>query len=236
MAAIVGAPACDKDPHTTTAINYNSIEFISKVKRSDQIIIFPTTNSGYGTTDGSLYCTEKTPLNPISLYGKTKVAAEKILLESGNVVTLRLATVFGFSPRMRLDLLVNDFVYKAFKDKYLVLFEKDFKRNFLNIHDVPRLFEHILNNWDLMKNETYNAGLPDENISKEDLAIRIKKYFPDLYITSSEINKDPDKRNYIVSNEKLLKTGFNFKFSLDDGIIELKKGYTIMRDTQFKNI
>jgi nucleoside-diphosphate-sugar epimerase len=236
LAAIVGAPACNKNPEVTEAINLNSIRELIKLKSPEQKIIFPTTNSGYGTKSGEVHCTEESPLEPISLYGKTKVMAEKELLEGGNAITLRLATIFGFSLRMRLDLLVNDFVYKAFKDRYIVLFEKDFKRNFLHIRDAARCFEHCIENFDSMKNEAYNVGHPDENISKEELCLKIKKHIPDFFITSSEINEDPDKRNYIVSNDKILKTGFTFEYPLERGIKELIKGYQILRDNQFKNI
>ncbi len=236
LAAIVGAPACEKAPDVTIAVNQKSIEWLAKQIRPNQKVVFPTTNSGYGIGQKDIHCTEETPLKPISLYGVTKVAAEKALLDTGNAVTFRLATVFGFSPRMRLDLLVNDFVYKAFKDKYIVMFEKDFKRNFLHIRDVPRLFEHAINNYDKMKGQTFNAGLPDANLSKEELTLLIKKFVQDFYITCSEINKDPDKRNYIISNDKLLETGFKFQHGLEDGIVELLKGYAILRDNQYKNI
>ncbi|MEM3406007.1 MAG: NAD(P)-dependent oxidoreductase [Candidatus Aenigmatarchaeota archaeon] len=236
LAAIVGAPACEKVPEVTYAVNQHSIEWLAKQIKPHQKVVFPCTNSGYGTKSGEIYCTEETPLEPISTYGISKVNAEKALLEMGNAVTLRLATVFGFSPRMRLDLLVNDFVFKAVNDRYIVLFEKDFKRNYLHIRDVPRVFEHAINNYENMKGEAYNVGIPDANLSKEELALRIKKFIPDLFITYSEFNKDPDRRNYIISNEKLLKTGFKFKYTLDDGIQELIKGYKILRFNQFKNI
>ncbi len=236
LAAIVGAPACDKNPDVTEAVNFQAIKDIIEMRSSGQKIIYPTTNSGYGTKSGEIECTEESPLEPISLYGTTKVRAERLLLESGDAITLRLATLFGFSLRMRLDLLVNDFTYKAFKDRYLVLFEKKFKRNFLHVRDAARCFLHCMEHFDTMKNEAYNVGHPDENLSKEELALRIKRFVPDLFITESEFNKDPDKRDYVISNEKILKTGFTFAFPLDDGIVELLKGYQILRDNQFKNI
>ncbi len=237
LAAIVGAPASEKHPQTTTSVNYDSIALLNKLRdKNKQKVIFPTTNSGYGTTTGEIYCTEESPLNPISLYGRTKVDAEKELLGSHNTITLRLATLFGFSPRMRTDLLVNDFVQKALKDKTLVLFEKDFKRNYLHVRDAARCFIHCIENFDKMKNNAYNVGLPDANLSKEELAILIKKFVPSLYIHYAEIGSDPDKRNYIVSNDKLLKTGFKFEYSLEEGIKELIKGYSMLRDNHYRNV
>jgi nucleoside-diphosphate-sugar epimerase len=236
LACITGAPACDKDTATATMTNLDAIKMLLKLRGKDQPIIFPTTNSGYGIGQAGIYCTEKTPLNPISLYGRLKVEAEKILLDAGNCITLRLATVFGISPRMRLDLLVNDFTYRAVTDRFLVLFEAHFKRNYIHIRDVARAFIHCLNNFDLMKNEPYNVGLSEANLSKLELCQEIKKQVPDFYFVEASIGKDPDKRNYIVSNEKIEKTGFRPDVSLQEGIAELIKGYQIIRKNQFSNV
>jgi nucleoside-diphosphate-sugar epimerase len=237
LAAIVGAPASEKHAETTVSVNYESIVLLNRLRdHSRQKVIFPTTNSGYGTTTGEVYCTEESPLNPISLYGRTKVDAEKELLKTSNTITLRLATLFGFSSRMRTDLLVNDFVQRALKDKTLVLFEKDFKRNYLHVRDAARCFLHCIDNFDRMKNNAYNVGLPDANLSKEQLALLIKKFIPSLYIHYAEIGSDPDKRNYVVSNDKILGTGFRFAYSLEDGIKELIKGYSILRDNSYRNV
>jgi len=235
LAAIVGAPACDRVPDDAKSINYQSIVELIKLRSPNQKIIYPTTNSGYGTKSGETFCTEETPLEPISLYGKTKVDAEKALLEAGNVITLRLATVFETSPRMRVDLLVNDFVNKAVTDRYIVVFEKDFKRNYIHIRDVARCFAHCIKNFDSMKNNAYNVGLDEANLSKEELVNKIKEYYPNFYIHFSEIGKDPDKRNYIVSNEKIMKTGFECKYDINSGIVELAKGFAIMQDNTFRN-
>jgi nucleoside-diphosphate-sugar epimerase len=236
LAAIVGAPACDKDPIAAKTTNVDAIKLILKLRSSDQKIIFPNTNSGYGRgRGGTVYCDENTPLDPISLYGKLKIEAEKLLLEAGNVVSLRLATVFGISPRMRLDLLVNDFVYRALNDKYIVLFEPHFKRNYIHIRDVARAFLHVIENFEDMKNEVYNVGLSDANLSKLELCEEIKKQIPDFVFVVSDIGEDPDKRNYIVSNEKIERTGFKAEISLARGIAELIKGYQIISGRKFSN-
>ncbi len=235
LAAIVGMPASKKHPQTTTSVNYDAIVLLNKIRDQSQKIIFPTTNSGYGIKSDTI-CTEESPLDPISLYGTTKVNAEKELLASENVITLRLATCFGFSPRMRTDLLVNNFVYHAIRNKYIVLFEKDFKRNFVHVRDAARCFLHCIENFDSMKNNAYNVGLPDANISKEQLALRIKNFLPDFYIHNADVGYDPDKRNYVVSNKKILETGFKFKYSIEDGIRELISGYSILRDNHYSNI
>jgi len=229
LAAIVGAPQCDLNPIDAKLINKKAVIDINKIMRANQKIIYPTTNSGYGTTTGEIFCTEETPLNPVSLYGKTKVEAEQSLLNSNkDAITLRLATVFGMSPRMRTDLLVNNFVFNAVKDGYLVIYEKDFKRNYVHIKDVARCFEHCIENYELMKNKAYNVGLDSANLSKEELAEKVKEYIPKLDITYKEIDKDPDKRNYIVSNKRLIDSGFECKNDLDYGIPEIIKGYNLM--------
>ena len=228
LACIVGMPACKKYPELTQDTNQTAIEWLARNTRDDQKIIFPTTNSGYGIGQDGIHCTEETPLKPISLYGVTKVKAEEALLQRGNAVTFRLATVFGMSPRMRLDLLVNDFTYKAFKDKYIVLFESHFKRNFIHIRDVIKAFLFAIDRFDQMKGKAYNVGLSTANISKKELCEAIKQFIPDFYIAESEINEDPDKRNYIVSNAKLESLGWMPSFSLKDGIQELLKAYPII--------
>jgi nucleoside-diphosphate-sugar epimerase len=236
LAAIVGAPACSQDPWLARSVNLEAIQLLNNLRSSNQLVIFPTTNSGYGTKSGGVYCTEDTPLEPVSLYGQTKVQAEKELLDKPNTIALRLATVFGMSPRMRLDLLVNHFVYAAVTDGYIVLFEKDFKRNYIHIRDVAGCFIHCIKNAERMVGKPYNVGLDSANLSKEELALKIKEYVPNFYIHFSEVGCDPDKRNYIVSNQRLRESGFEARRSLDDGIQELIKGYRMMGRTPFKNI
>lgn len=236
LAALVGAPLCKRDNVGTRTTNYEAVKLLCEIASKNQKIIFPTTNSGYGTTTGEIYCTEETPLNPISLYGQTKVDAEKVILDREESVTFRLATVFGASPKMRIDLLVNDFVYRAINDKSLVIFEGHFKRNYIHIKDVANAFLHAIKNFETMKNEPYNVGLSSANLSKLELAQKIKEYIPSLTIIEAPIGEDPDKRNYIVSNEKIEKTGFMPNFSLDDGIKELIKVYTILNNNRFTNV
>jgi nucleoside-diphosphate-sugar epimerase len=235
LAAIVGAPACDRDLSMARAVNLEAIRLLNRLRGSQQLVVFPTTNSGYGTRSGNLFCTEETPLEPISLYGQTKVQAETDLLETPNVITLRLATVFGMSPRMRLDLLVNHFVYAAATDGYIVIFEKSANRNYIHIRDVADCFLHCIDNADRMIGKPYNAGLDSANLSKEDLALKVKEHVPGFYIHFSEIGADPDKRNYIVSNQRLSESGFDARRSLDRGIQELLKGYRMMGRGEFRN-
>lgn len=236
LAALVGAPLCSRDEIGTITINRDSIKTLSKVLSKEQRILMPVTNSGYGIGQDGVYCTEETPLNPISTYGKTKVEAEKIILERENSISFRLATVFGMSSRMRLDLLVNDFTYRAFKDGFIVIFEGHFKRNYVHIRDVARAFIHGIENFDKMKSEAYNVGLSDANLSKLELCAKIKEHIPNFTIMEAEIGKDPDQRNYIVSNEKIESTGFKPIYSLDMGIKELIKGYTIINNSKFSNV
>jgi nucleoside-diphosphate-sugar epimerase len=235
LAALVGAPACDRDPHMARAVNLDAPVLLSRLRSSSQLVIFPTTNSGYGTKSGESFCTEDTPLEPISLYGRTKVQAEAELLEKPNVITLRLATVFGMSPRMRLDLLLNHFVYAAATDGYIVIFEKDFKRNYIHIRDVADCFLHAIENAGKMAGRPYNAGLDEANHSKEQLALKVKEHVPGFYIDFASVRSDPDKRNYVVSNERLRDAGFAARRSLDDGIRELLKGYRMMPRSIHKN-
>jgi nucleoside-diphosphate-sugar epimerase len=235
LAAIVGAPACKNDPHLAESVNLDSVRLLDRLRSKQQIVIYPNTNSGYGSTEGDELCTEETPLYPISLYGRTKAEAEEILLAGENTVSLRLATVFGMSPRMRLDLLVNHFVYSALTDGYLVLFEKDFKRNFVHVRDVADCMIHAISNVTVMQGRAFNLGLDSANLSKEDLALRVKKYIPRFYIHFAPIGQDPDKRNYIVSNQRLADAGFEARRTLDEGIRELIKGYAMLGRGRCRN-
>jgi nucleoside-diphosphate-sugar epimerase len=235
LAAIVGAPGCDRDPLLARSVNLEAIRLLNRLRSPGQLVIYPTTNSGYGTKSGDVSCTEETPLEPISLYGQTKTEAEATLLESVNAITLRLATVFGMSPRMRLDLLVNHFVYTAVTDGYIVIFEKDFKRNYIHIRDVADCFIHCIENSKSMVGRPYNAGLDSANLSKEELALKIKEVVPNFYIHFAAVGSDPDKRNYIVSNQRLRNAGFEAKRTLESGIEELVKGYRMMGRSLFKN-
>lgn len=236
LAALVGAPLCDKEPKAAVEINRDAIESIAKLSSKSQRIIIPITNSGYGIGEKNIHCTEETALKPISLYGKVKVEAENLVLQRGNSISFRLATVFGMSPRMRTDLLVNDFTYRAVKDGYLVVFEGHFKRNYIHIRDVARVFMHAMDNFDKMKNEVYNVGLSDANISKIELCERIKEQLPNFVYFESKLGKDPDKRDYIVSNKKVENTGFKTVFSLEAGIAELIKGYRIITNNRYSNV
>lgn len=235
LAAVVGAPACDRDPWLATSVNLEAIRLLDRLRSRDQLVVYPTTNSGYGTQSGEVHCTEETPLEPISHYGRTKVEAERVLLDSGGAVTLRLATVFGMSPRMRLDLLVNHFVYAAVTDGYLVIFEKDFKRNFVHIRDVADCFLHCIEHGASMAGRAYNLGLDSANLSKADLAAKIRKRVPSFHVEYSETGSDPDKRNYIVSSARLREAGFEAKRTLGNGIDELVKGYRIFGRNPYKN-
>jgi nucleoside-diphosphate-sugar epimerase len=236
LAAIVGAPACDRDPLLTRSVNVDAIRLINRVRSPHQLLVYPTTNSGYGTKSGDIHCTEESVLEPISLYGQTKVQAEAAVLDSPRSITLRLATVFGLSPRMRLDLLVNHFVYEAVTRGYLVIFEKDFKRNFVHIRDIADCFIHCIENADRMVGRPYNVGLDAANCSKEDLARLIQKNVPRFYVHYAAVGSDPDKRNYIVSNQRLREAGFEARRSLEDGIRELIKGYRLLGRGKFMNI
>ena len=236
LAAIVGAAACDFNKFATQSVNNDAIRMLSEIRSNSQYIVYPTTNSGYGTKTGDVYCTEETLLEPITLYGRTKVEAENFILDQQNTTTLRLATVFGLSPKLRLDLLVNDFTYTALKVGYIVIYEKDFKRNYVHIRDVADCFVHCIENNEKMQGKPFNVGLDDANLSKEELAIKIKEYIPSFHIEFSELNNDPDKRNYIVSNKRLREHGFEAKRTLDDGIKELLNGYQMLGRNPFKNV
>ncbi len=233
LAAYVGAPLCNKDPIGATSTNKDAIFMMIDNLSKEQIVIMPTTNSAYGT---GTYCTEESALNPISRYAIDKVEVEKRLLDHSNTISYRLATVFGMSPRMRIDLLVNDFVHRAVKDGFTILFEGHFKRNYIHVSDISNAFIHGLNNYNNMKNEVYNVGLSEANISKKELCEIIQKYIPTFTFMEAEVGKDPDQRNYIVSNDKIESTGFKTQMSLDAGIQELIKGYRMIRNTVYGNI
>jgi nucleoside-diphosphate-sugar epimerase len=236
LAALVGAPLCNRDKIGADTTNRGAIKTLVEVISKKQRIIIPTTNSGYGIGQKGILCTEETPLNPISFYGQTKVEAEKIVLDRGNSISLRLATVFGISPRMRVDLLVNDFTYRAVKDRFIIVFEGHFKRNYIHVRDTARAFVHAIENFGMMKDEPYNVGLSDANLSKLELCAKIKEQLPDFVYLQAPVGEDPDKRDYIVSNEKIERTGFAPKYSLEMGIRELIKGYTIITNSKYCNV
>ena len=236
LAAMVGAPLCDQDKLAAESVNHSAVKLICDLVSPDQRIIIPITNSGYGVGQEGNFCTEKTPLRPISLYGKTKVDAEKEVLSRDNSISFRLATVFGMAPRMRLDLLVNDFVYRAVNDRSLLIFEGHFKRNYIHVRDIARVFEHAIDNFKLMKGKPYNAGLEEANLSKLELCAKIKEHLPKFVYIEAKVGEDPDKRDYIVSNQRLLSSGFQTEWNLDRGIRELIKGYTIIRNTIYSNV
>jgi nucleoside-diphosphate-sugar epimerase len=236
LAAYVGAPLCSKDPVGATSVNHDAIVLMIKNLSKDQQVLMPTTNSAYGTGDENNFCTEESPLRPISQYAIEKVAIEKELMQHANTISFRLATVFGMSPRMRIDLLVNDFVYRAVYDRFVVLFEPHFKRNYVHVRDVTKAFIHGINNFDKMKGQIYNVGLSEANVSKMELCIRIQKHIPEFIFPEAALGKDPDQRNYVVSNAKIEATGFKTENSLDNGIIDLIKGYSMIKNTRYGNI
>jgi nucleoside-diphosphate-sugar epimerase len=236
LAALVGAPLCKKEPLNATTINRDAVQMLVKYLGKNQRILYPTTNSGYGIGQKGVECTEETPLNPISLYGTTKCEAEKAVLDSGNGVTFRLATVFGMSPRMRVDLLVNDFTYRAVTDRAATIFEGHFKRNYIHVRDVAKAFMHGIKNYAAMNNNAYNMGLSDANLSKIELCERIKKQVPNFVFIEAPIGEDPDKRDYIVSNAKLEAAGWKPDWSIDRGIAELIKGYSTIVNSKFSNV
>ena len=235
LAAIVGAPLCNKDPFSAQSINYDAIINMIELVSNSQIILMPTTNSAYGTGDENNFCDEDSKLNPISKYAIDKVEIEKKLMNRENSISYRLATVFGMSPRMRIDLLVNDFTYRAVNDSSLIIFEGQFKRNYIHIRDVVSAFIHSINNFQKMKGQIYNVGLSDANLSKIELCEEIKMHIPNFTYVEEKYKKDPDQRNYIVSNKKIEKTGFTPKYSISDGIKELIKGYKMIKNQNFGN-
>jgi nucleoside-diphosphate-sugar epimerase len=235
LAALVGAPLCKQDPIGATTINRDAVLSIVKHTSKDQWILYPNTNSGYGLGQGDKHCTEDSPLKPISLYGTSKCEAEEAIHARGNAISFRLATVFGVAPRMRVDLLVNDFVYRAVNDRFVVLFESHFKRNYIHNRDVTNGFIHGIENFDRMKDQAYNMGLSDANLSKLELCQKIAQHVPGFVFFESKIGEDPDKRDYIVSNEKLERTGWKAEWSLDRGIKELKRQYVMIKNNQYAN-
>lgn len=236
LAAIVGAPACDKDPIAAQTINKDSILSLLKNISSNQQIIMPTTNSAYGSGDKNNYCDESSPLNPLSLYAKDKVVVEESLMQHENSTSFRLATVFGISPRMRLDLLVNNFAYRAITDGFVVVFEGHFKRNYIHVLDVVQAFNLALEHPDKFKGEIFNVGLSEANISKLELCEEIQKIIPSFTYLEAALGKDPDQRNYVVSNEKIEAQGFSPQVTLSAGLKELVKGLKMFDHKQFTNI
>ena len=236
LAALVGFPVCDKDKTAATTTNLGAVESIIKLREKGQKIIFPCTNSGYGLGQGQNYCTEESPIDPISLYGKTKMAAEKAVLEAGDSLTFRFATLFGASPRMRTDLLVNDFVYRAVFDRTAVIFEGHFMRNYLHVRDAARAFMFAMENFDKMQGRQYNCGLSDANLSKIELCEKIKEHIPQFMYIEAPVGTDPDKRNYLVSNARVESIGYKPAYTLDDGIEELIKVYSIIKNSFYGNV
>lgn len=235
LAALVGAPLCNQDPIGATTTNHDAVMLMLRLLSSDQLVLMPTTNSAYGSGDSNNFCTEESPLRPISQYAREKVVVERALMDRGNAISFRLATVFGMSPRMRLDLLVNDFTYRAVHDRFVVLFESAFKRNYIHVRDVSRAFQHGIVHAALMKDQIYNVGLSDANVSKRELCARIQQHVPDFTFVDAPVGRDPDQRNYIVSNAKIEATGYKPSVSLDAGITELVKGYVMIKNNQYGN-
>ena len=236
LAAIVGAPACDKDPVMAQSINKDSILWLLKQVSRSQQVIMPTTNSAYGSGDKNNFCDENSPLNPLSLYARDKVVVEKSLLEHENSTSFRLATVFGISPRMRLDLLVNNFTLRAITDGFVIVFEGHFKRNYIHILDVVQAFNLAIEKKDQFKSQIFNVGLSEANISKIELCQEIKKIVPDFVFLEAPLGKDPDQRNYIVSNKKIEALGFSPAVSLQAGLNELIKGLKMFNHKPFTNV
>jgi len=236
LAALVGAPLCDKRPKEAKEVNEDSINYLINILSDNVGLIIPTTNSGYGIGKKDVFCTEESPLNPISIYGSTKVNAEKFVMKRKNSISLRLATVFGMSPRMRIDLLVNYFVYKAIKEKKIEIFEGDFKRNYVHINDVAEVFLFCVDNFNKLKSNIYNFGIENANLTKTELALKIKKYVPEFQFFKNEFTQDPDKRDYIVSNKKILSTGFKFKWDIDTGIKDLVEKIKELPEGNYTNI
>ena len=236
LAALVGAPICNQDKIGAETLNRDGVLTLLRLSSREQRILMPVTNSGYGVGEAGKFCTEETPLRPITLYGRTKVEAERAVLDRGNSISFRLATVFGMSPRMRIDLLVNDFVYRAVNDRAVVLFEAHFKRNYIHVRDVARAFLHGIANFEAMRDQAYNVGLSDANLSKLELCEQIQKQLPKFTYLEAPVGEDPDKRDYIVSNEKIERTGYQPMYSLDAGIRELIKGYRMLRNFVYGNV
>ena len=236
LAAYVGAPLCARDPMGATTTNHDAIVTMLKHASKHQRILMPTTNSAYGSGDANNYCTEESPLHPISHYAIEKVKVEKALMQHPNAISFRLATVFGMSPRMRIDLLVNDFTYRAVHDRFVVLFEAGFKRNYIHVRDVARAFLHGIDHYEKVNGQIFNVGLSDANVSKKELCEVIQRQVPDFTFVEAPIGKDPDQRNYIVSNAKIEATGYRPRVSLEAGVRELIKGFTMIRNSVYGNV
>ena len=236
LAALVGAPLCKMDPVGATSTNLDAQMMLLRNLSPNQRVLVPITNSGYGIGESDRFCTEESPLRPLSLYGIHKVEVEKAALDRGNTISFRLATVFGMSPRMRIDLLVNDFTYRAVTDRFVVLFESHFKRNYIHVRDVTRAFMHGIANFDSMKGRPYNVGLSEANLSKFELCERIRREIPDFVFLDAPVGEDPDKRDYIVSNQRIEGTGYKPIHSLELGLRELVKGYAMLRNTIDSNL
>lgn len=235
LACLTGAPLCAERPDEARAVIVGAIATLLQRRDPRQRIIYPTTNSGYGIGERDVHCTEASPLRPVSLYGRLKAEAEQRILDAGNAVTLRLATAFGASPRLRLDLLVNDFTYRAVRDRALVLFESHYRRNFIHVRDIARAFLHVLEHPAAIADGIYNVGLDDANLSKRELAERIRRQVPELQIVEAPSGSDPDQRDYTVSSEKFSRTGFAPVYSLDAGITELLRAFQIVRNERYGN-
>lgn len=236
LACLTGAPICARDPVTAQLVNADAVRVIAEAASPNQMIVFPCTNSGYGVGQSDMHCDEESPLRPISVYGRLKVETERMLLDRGNCVTFRFATVFGISPRMRLDLLVNDFVYRAVTDRFIVLFEAHFKRNYLHVRDAAEAFVFAMQNYQKLRGRPYNVGLSEANLSKWELCQAIQAQIPEFTVQVAEIGKDPDQRNYIVSNQRIESAGFKTQVGLARGIAELIKGYQVIRRNQYSNV
>lgn len=236
LAALVGAPLCARDPIGAQTVNHDAILLMLETISPQQWVLMPTTNSAYGNGEHGNYCDEESPLRPLSKYAIDKVAVERHLMDHQNAISFRLATVFGMSPRMRLDLLVNDFTYRAMNDQFVVLFESSFKRNYIHVRDVSLAFRHAIDNFAAMKSNIYNVGLSEANLSKLELCRLIKEEFPSFVIMEEPYQTDPDKRNYIVSNKKIEATGYKPQVTVSTGIRELKKGLTMLSDRMYSNL
>jgi nucleoside-diphosphate-sugar epimerase len=236
LAALVGAPICDRDNIGAVTTNRDAVALLTRLMSPAQQMLIPITNSGYGIGSADAFCTEESPLRPVSLYGRTKVEAEAIALGRENAISFRLATAFGMSPRMRLDLLVNSFVYRAVSDSALILFEAHFRRNYVHVRDIARVFQHGIGNFEALRGKPYNVGLSDANLTKHQLCERIRDYLPNFVFMEAPVGEDPDKRDYIVSNERIESTGFKPDHSLDMGIQELIKGFRLLRPMRYGNV
>ena len=234
LAALVGAPLCQRDTVGAVTTNRDAVATLVRLASPAQRFIMPCTNSGYGIGRKDAACTEEMPLNPLSLYGRTKVEAEHMVLAQGGV-SLRLATVFGMSPRMRLDLLVNDFTYRAVRDRFIVVFEGRFRRNYIHVRDVAAAFVHAMEHFEGMRGQAYNVGLSDANLTKLELCAKIKEQVPDFLCLEAPVGEDPDKRDYLISNAKIERTGFVPRRSLEQGIAEIIRGYPIVSQALFGN-